>query len=170
MWISPRCFLKYFSDFSNVIKNEATVYFHWPFCKNLCSFCNFNKYVKSEKRYGTGFDEKMETGLLKETFTVLGSTSIKRIKSIYFGGGTPSLAPISTLAKLINNVKELCYVEDTAEITIECNPSSLNMTETLEEYKSIGINRVSVGLQVLDTTRYCILNLKFFLVMVFYRA
>ena len=136
------------TDLLENFKTEATIYFHWPFCKNICTFCSFNKYKKSENSFGKNVDERMENNLIKETQTILGFTKIKKINSIYFGGGTPSLAPTMTISRIINCVKQLTNVDEQAEITIECNPSSMNMTQTLEEYFKFGINRVSVGVQV----------------------
>lgn len=138
-------------DLPSSFKIEASLYFHWPFCKNICTFCNFNKYVKSDSKFGPGFDDKLGASLQRETQTVLKLTGIKKVKSIYFGGGTPSLAPTKTISQLISHVKQLTKFDKTVEVTIECNPSSsLDLTKTLEEYSQSGVNRVSVGLQVLN--------------------
>jgi coproporphyrinogen III oxidase-like Fe-S oxidoreductase len=102
-----------------------------------------------ESRYGSNFSEKLSKSLIKETETILKFTNISSISSIYFGGGTPSLAPPSTFHALIQFLKRNFDVNDNAEITIECNPSSANMLSKLEEYAKCGINRVSIGLQVL---------------------
>jgi coproporphyrinogen III oxidase-like Fe-S oxidoreductase len=102
-----------------------------------------------ESRYGSNFSEKLSKSLIKETETILKFTNISSIRSIYFGGGTPSLAPPSTFHALIQFLKRNFDVNDNAEITIECNPSSENMLSKLEEYAKSGINRVSIGLQVL---------------------
>ncbi|XP_057377700.1 radical S-adenosyl methionine domain-containing protein 1, mitochondrial-like [Daphnia carinata] len=142
----------------NIFKSEATVYFHWPFCKNICTFCNFNKYKRSENKLGQHFENKMENSLLRETQTIFGLTGVNKIKSIYFGGGTPSLAPPTTISRLIQCVKQLANTDEKIEITIECNPSSLNMTQKLEEYFKFGVNRVSVGLQSLDDKKLKILG------------
>ncbi len=149
MKVSTTFLGKYATEFLDNIKAEASIYFHWPFCKNICTFCNFNKYKQSESRYGLDFGKLMEASLLKETHTVLGFTKVKRIKSIYFGGGTPSLAPTLTISKLICCVKQLTEVDENIEITIECNPSSsLDIKNILKEYTKLGVNRVSVGVQV----------------------
>ena len=138
------------------IREEATIYFHWPFCQSICTFCNFNKYVKTESKFGSKFENKMESSLCKETETILQLSGVKRIKSIYFGGGTPSLAPPKLISKLIKTVKELTEVDKNAEITIECNPSSVDMMKTLDMFFESGVNRVSVGLQVDECSEYCI--------------
>lgn len=137
------------TDLLSSFKTEATIYFHWPFCKSICTFCNFNKYVKSDSKFGPSFDEKLGASLQRETQTALGLTGIKKIKSIYFGGGTPSLAPTKTINKLISHVKQLTEVGENVEVTIECNPSSsLDLKKSLEKYQQSGVSRVSVGLQV----------------------
>ena len=139
---------KYGAELLENFKTEASLYFHWPFCKNICTFCSFNKYKKSESKFGLDFENLMEVALLKETQTVLEMTGVKQIKSIYFGGGTPSLLPTKTISNLINGVKQLTEVVEDIEITIECNPSSLDITTTLKEYLQSGISRVSLGVQV----------------------
>lgn len=129
-------------------KSLSTVYYHYPFCKNICTYCNFNKYLNLESRYGSNFSSLLTKSFLQETEAVLKMTNISTIKSIYFGGGTPSLAPTVTFSSLISFLKDHFYVNKEAEITIECNPSSINMQSKLEEYAKCGINRVSIGLQV----------------------
>ena len=103
-----------------------------------------------ESRYGSNFSSALSKSLLKETEAVLKLTNISSITSIYFGGGTPSLAPPSTFHNLIQFVKTNFEVNENAEITIECNPSSADMVGKLEEYAKSGVNRVSIGLQVLS--------------------
>lgn len=129
-------------------REEATIYFHWPFCQNICSFCNFNKYVKTESKFGKNFENKMESSLLKETETMLRISGVRTVKSIYFGGGTPSLAPTRLISDLIKSVKEQTTLDEKAEITIECNPSTSDMLKALGMFLESGINRVSLGIQV----------------------
>ena len=129
-------------------KLEASFYFHWPFCRKICTYCNFNKYVESSPRFGKQFEASMKKGLLEETKTVLKSSHITKSKSIYFGGGTPSLTSSATIDSIIGNVKELTCSEDCTEVTVECNPSSFNMLSKLEDYSKIGVNRISIGMQV----------------------
>ena len=69
--------------------NIASVYIHWPFCKKLCNYCNFNKY--SLNNYGDNIIKEMGQCLLKESLYLLEKAKIKKIHTIYFGGGTPSL-------------------------------------------------------------------------------
>lgn len=92
----------------------------------------------------------MKNNLLRETETVLKSSHITKTKSIYFGGGTPSLTSSSTIKSMIEKVKDLTFLKKDAEVTVECNPSSSNMLSKLEDYSKIGVNRISIGLQSLN--------------------
>lgn len=145
---SPILLSKVASDVLEHYKSQSTIYFHWPFCKNLCTYCNFNKYVQSEKTFGSDFDVLMKNSLLKETETLLKLSGVSTINSVYFGGGTPSLAPSGTISSLLQNIKNLCDLSAKTEISVECNPSSFNMLGLLNEYSNCGVNRVSIGLQV----------------------
>lgn len=70
-------------------RNElASAYIHWPFCNKICSYCNFNKYAKAG--FSKSFD-KMGTCLSTEGVWLLKSANVKKLTTIYFGGGTPSL-------------------------------------------------------------------------------
>ena len=145
-------------------KLESSFYYHWPFCKNICTYCNFNKYIESESRFGKSYENSMKNDLMKETSTVLESSHVTKTKSIYFGGGTPSLASSATIGSLIENVKHSTLTEG-AEVTIECNPSSFNMLGKLEDYSKIGVNRISIGIQVPEkyekSNHNLIINTKF---------
>ena len=70
----------------------------------------------------------------------------KKLKSLYFGGGTPSILSIKNITKLFNKINETFNLEDSIEITLECNPDDLSI-EKLQFYKKIGINRLSIGIQ-----------------------
>lgn len=128
-------------------KKEGTIYYHWPFCKNICIYCSFNKYATSNKRFQGDLVNKLSNSFLTETEHLLDLSGLLRVKSIYFGGGTPSLAPVKTISSLIKFVKDHTELDNTAEVSIECNPSS-DIKYHLEKYAEIGINRVSIGLQV----------------------
>lgn len=143
-----KVFPKEISDLVRNYRLESSFYFHWPFCRKLCTYCNFNKYVESAPRFGNSFENSMKNSLLRETEIVLKLSHITKSKSIYFGGGTPSLASSATIESLIGKVKDLTYFEKDAEVTVECNPSSLNMLSKLEDYSKIGVNRISIGIQV----------------------
>ncbi|XP_065659716.1 radical S-adenosyl methionine domain-containing protein 1, mitochondrial isoform X4 [Hydra vulgaris] len=120
----------------------ATLYIHWPYCKQLCPYCNFNKYVRDNID-----NELMIKCLLIEFQSMCHMYDVKKIKSVYFGGGTPSLAP----PKLINRLlEEVCkHTNVNCEISMEVNPTSTEKKK-LSDFKSAGINRVSIGVQALN--------------------
>lgn len=132
----------------------AGIYIHIPFCVRKCLYCDFVS--------GVGSKEKMESyqnALLKEIeSTVINET----VDSVFFGGGTPSVYPVEYIEEImtllyknfniignsmIGNIPDRANaVNNLAEITIECNPGTLD-TDKLYRYKKAGINRLSIGLQ-----------------------
>ena len=119
----------------------AAVYFHVPFCKQACHYCNF--YFSTSLKHKTSILEAMlvELDLRKQE---LPSESI--INSIYFGGGTPSLLFSDDIKSLIERVNAHFIISDDVEITLEMNPDDYR-TNYLEELKLVGVNRLSVGIQ-----------------------
>ncbi len=109
-----------------------SVYVHIPFCKQKCLYCDFNSYDKKEKIISNYFE-----ALLKE---IKMSGLKEELNTIYLGGGTPSFVDV----KYIENV--MYILPKANEITIEINPGTID-EEKLLVYKSIGINRISIGLQ-----------------------
>jgi len=116
------------------------IYFHIPFCKKKCSYCDF--YSKNDLN---GIDElvKYEIKELKLRSDYLDN---EFVNTIYFGGGTPSLLNINSIQELLNCVRNEYIVSDNCEITFEANPDDL--TEDYLNYLfNIGINRLSIGIQ-----------------------
>ncbi|XP_071952900.1 radical S-adenosyl methionine domain-containing protein 1, mitochondrial-like [Antedon mediterranea] len=91
----------------------------------------------------------MTNCLVKELQTLLSISGIKKINSIFFGGGTPSLADPDMFERIINEVTKHVYMSSDAEISMEANPTALE-GEKLVSFKSAGVNRISIGLQALD--------------------
>jgi len=119
----------------------TAVYFHIPFCKQACHYCNF--HFSTSLKHKTSILEAMlvELDLRKQE---LPSESI--INSIYFGGGTPSLLFSDDIKSLIERVNAHFIISDDVEITLEMNPDDYR-TNYLEELKLVGVNRLSVGIQ-----------------------
>jgi len=119
----------------------AALYFHVPFCKQACHYCNF--HFSTSLKHKTSILEAMlvELDLRKQE---LPSESI--INSIYFGGGTPSLLSSDDIKSLIERVNAHYIISDDVEITLEMNPDDYR-TNYLEELKLVGVNRLSVGIQ-----------------------
>ena len=124
------------------------IYLHIPFCKQACYYCDFHFSTSLAKK------EDIVNAIAKE-FVLRKNEISTPIETIYFGGGTPSLLSVSELSFLISTVKKTFDVIDYPEITLEANPddlipllSSENKSESIfEQYRSIGINRLSIGIQ-----------------------
>lgn len=117
----------------------AGIYIHIPFCKKACHYCNFH--------FSTSFQlqRSFVTALLQE-IELQKSYLSKAVSTIYFGGGTPSVLPSADIKNIIFCLQRNFIIEDTAEITLEANPDDITM-EKLLEWKQIGINRLSIGIQ-----------------------
>ena len=118
------------------------LYIHIPFCVKKCKYCDFNSYkiVKSEKDRFLS-DLKKEMSLYKN--------KDRKINSIFFGGGTPSILDNKDIKMIMQEIENNFYIDKDAEISMECNPGTLN-EDKLRFMKSIGINRLSIGLQALQ--------------------
>ncbi|NXD76779.1 RSAD1 protein, partial [Halcyon senegalensis] len=116
----------------------------WPYCRKHCSYCNFNKYVVP------AVDEAaMGACLVREARTLLRLSQVQSITSVFFGGGTPSLASPATIAAVLDAVASAAHLPASAEVTLEANPSSAS-TSRLAGFRAAGINRLSIGVQSLD--------------------
>jgi putative oxygen-independent coproporphyrinogen III oxidase len=121
------------------------VYVHWPFCASKCPYCDFNSHV----RHG-GWDEpKFLAAYLMELRHAAALTTGQTVRSVFFGGGTPSLMQPGTVATILDEIARLWPVEPKAEITLEANPSSVE-ADTFKGFRAAGVNRVSLGVQALD--------------------
>ena len=122
------------------------IYIHWPFCEAKCPYCDFNSHVTSEID-----EEAWANAYIAELNKSYQVTSNKKLSSIFFGGGTPSLMSTETANKIIHHIRSLWKLSENLEVTLEANPSSVESSK-FSEYKSAGINRVSIGVQSLDNT------------------
>lgn len=117
------------------------LYIHVPFCAQKCYYCDFNSYKinsNQKKEYLINIEREMK--FYKDEF------KDKCFDTVFFGGGTPSILTVDELQELVNNINENFNIKKDAEITIECNPGTINR-EKLEAMKKMGINRLSIGLQ-----------------------
>jgi len=120
------------------------LYIHWPFCVSKCPYCDFNSHVRD-----TVDDAAWCAALLADVAYEAALTSERKLTSIFFGGGTPSLMPPSTVATLIDAAERHWGFADDIEITLEANPSSVEAAR-FADLAAAGVNRVSLGLQSLD--------------------
>lgn len=124
---------------------DAGLYVHWPFCLSKCPYCDFNSHVRAK------IDDAAWAGaLVRELETVAARLDTRRpLASIFFGGGTPSLMPGATVAKVIRTAERLFGFAPDIEITLEANPTSVDATR-FRDYRAAGVNRVSLGVQALN--------------------
>ncbi|MBT5187395.1 MAG: coproporphyrinogen III oxidase [Kordiimonadaceae bacterium] len=121
-----------------------SVYVHWPFCLSKCPYCDFNSHVRENTN-----DVEMTTALLKEVDHYAAMVGERQLKSIFFGGGTPSLMPASTVEAVINRLSGYFNVSSDIEITLEANPTSVEAGK-FSDFSAAGVNRVSLGIQALN--------------------
>jgi putative oxygen-independent coproporphyrinogen III oxidase len=120
------------------------LYIHWPFCVSKCPYCDFNSHVRD------GVDQdRWRDALLTDLAHEAGLTQGRRLGSIFFGGGTPSLMPPATVATLIKAADRHWGLMPDCEITLEANPSSVEAAR-FADLAAAGVNRVSLGLQALE--------------------
>lgn len=119
------------------------LYVHWPFCKAKCPYCDFNSHVR-EGVDGLAWRE----ALLAELRYVASLLGPRRVTSIFFGGGTPSLMDAATVEAIIKEADTLWGLDTPCEITLEANPTSVEAAK-FRDFRAAGINRVSVGVQAL---------------------
>lgn len=118
----------------------AGIYLHIPFCKQACNYCNF--HFSTSVKQQNGFLQALlkEIGLRRD---YLGNEAVR---TIYFGGGTPSLLPQDHLQQIMDSLRLHYHIAEDAEITFEANPDDIN-TVNLDTWKAQGINRLSIGVQ-----------------------
>ena len=117
----------------------AGVYIHIPYCSQACHYCNF--HFSTQLKSSAQMLEAMclEIEMRKNELP-------QSLKTIYFGGGTPSILAVEHLHQLIEAIKKHFSVEALQEITLECNPEDITATK-LNDWKALGINRLSIGIQ-----------------------
>jgi oxygen-independent coproporphyrinogen-3 oxidase len=120
------------------------LYVHWPFCVSKCPYCDFNSHVRASVDQAA-----WRAGLLADLAHEAAETPGRKLGSIFFGGGTPSLMPPETVAAVIGAAEKAWGFADDVEITLEANPSSVEAAR-FADIAAAGVNRVSLGLQALD--------------------
>lgn len=121
------------------------VYVHWPFCLSKCPYCDFNSHV----RRGGIEEDRYLAAIRTELKQRAALTQGRTVRSIFFGGGTPSLMAPETVAGVIETIGKLWKLDPKAEITLEANPTSVEAGR-FQGYREAGVNRVSLGVQALN--------------------
>ena len=119
-----------------------TIYIHIPFCGKICTYCDFTKRVAKYADIDMYVDN-----LIKH---IKSTTPTVSINSIYIGGGTPSLLTNEQFTRIIEAIKSTFNISDEYEFTVEFNPEDVKV-EKIEHLKTIGVNRVSIGCQTIDS-------------------
>ena len=117
----------------------ASIYIHIPYCKQACHYCNF--YFSTKLKTKSQFLNALRNEIILKQKDIN-----DRINSIYIGGGTPSVLSFLELEKIITLIKNNFNIDNDVEVTIEINPDDINNGQ-LDDYKKIGFNRLSVGVQ-----------------------
>jgi oxygen-independent coproporphyrinogen-3 oxidase len=126
------------------VAKPLAVYFHWPFCRSKCPYCDFNSHVR-DRVDAARWTRALLTDLNYQAALAPG----REVGSIFFGGGTPSLMPPETVAALLGGVWSRWAVRSDVEITLEANPNSAEAGR-FRAFAAAGINRLSLGVQALD--------------------
>ncbi|MEO0957615.1 MAG: radical SAM family heme chaperone HemW [Pseudomonadota bacterium] len=121
------------------------LYVHWPFCLAKCPYCDFNSHVSK-----TAVDHALWARALEAEMAVMRAmTGPRRLDTVFFGGGTPSLMAPSTVGRLLEAAERHWGLAPGAEVTLEANPTSVEAGR-FATFRAAGINRVSIGVQALD--------------------
>ncbi len=121
-------------------EGSVSIYIHWPFCLKKCPYCDFNSYVRDNVDHKTWYQTYFKDFEAQKHYF-----ANKKIKSIFFGGGTPSLMEASAVAEMIAYFTKH-NGEPIKEITLESNPSTFEIAR-FKDFKQAGVNRLSTGIQ-----------------------
>jgi putative oxygen-independent coproporphyrinogen III oxidase len=126
--------------------NDFGIYVHWPFCAAKCPYCDFNSHVRSE------IDEAgWANAIVRELEWTANLQGADRpiVKTIFFGGGTPSLMSGKAVGAVLDAIARLWRTSNNIEITLESNPASADAAR-FRDYRAAGVNRLSLGVQALN--------------------
>jgi len=124
--------------------DDLALYVHWPFCLSKCPYCDFNSHVRAQVD-----QDAWAAALLSDLAHEAALMPGRRLSSVFFGGGTPSLMPPATVAAILAAAERHWGFAPGIEITLEANPSSVEAAR-FADLAAAGVNRVSLGLQSLD--------------------
>ncbi len=132
-------------------REPVGLYLHVPFCESKCIYCDFNSYAGMEHRY-----EPFVRALVRDlergaSWDLPGAPSCEgaEIATVFFGGGTPSVLTPEQIGRILAAAKRRYSIKAGAEVTMEANPGTISL-EKFEGYLAAGVNRLSMGVQVLD--------------------
>lgn len=123
---------------------EIAIYVHWPFCLSKCPYCDFNSHVASTVDHDLWLQS-----YLQEIESFAHIIRDKSVRSIFFGGGTPSLMRPRVISGIINKISSIATLNPGIEVTLEANPTSFEIGK-FKDFKLAGVNRISIGVQALN--------------------
>lgn len=125
-------------------KGQLGLYIHWPFCLFKCPYCDFNSHVRDGIN-----DADWQNAFLKSLDRYAAEVPDRTVRSIFFGGGTPSLMKPHAIEAIIERVQKNWHISNNIEITLEANPTSVE-ADKFKAFRAAGINRVSLGIQAMN--------------------
>ncbi len=126
------------------MRKALSIYIHYPFCKSKCPYCDFNSHVREGVEY-----EKFLRAYERELEFFAAKIGQRKVVTIFFGGGTPSLMPIFLVEGILKKIAQLWSLDENCEISLEANPTSSEASK-FKDLRGIGINRLSMGIQALN--------------------
>jgi oxygen-independent coproporphyrinogen-3 oxidase len=120
------------------------LYIHWPFCQAKCPYCDFNSHVVAQIDH-----RAWEAAYLSEISRLGAETEGRVLRSVFFGGGTPSMMDPAVVDAVLTRVRATWPMANDIEITLEANPTSVE-ADRFAGYRAAGVNRVSMGIQALN--------------------
>ncbi|MEA1677692.1 radical SAM family heme chaperone HemW [Nitrospirillum sp. BR 11163] len=140
---------------ANSVPGGFGLYVHWPFCASKCPYCDFNSHVRE------GVDQaRWRAAMLREMDHFAARVPAgRRLSSVFFGGGTPSLMPPETVAAVLERADHHWGIGDGVEVTLEANPTSSEAAR-FAGFRAAGVNRLSMGIQALNDADLKVLGRK----------
>ena len=126
------------------LEGGFALYVHWPYCRHKCPYCDFNSHVRRQIDVAA-----FARALLAELDHHGAETRGRRLTSVFFGGGTPSLMPPALVADVLDRAARWWQLGSDLEVTLEANPTSAE-AERFRSFRAAGVNRLSLGIQALD--------------------
>ncbi|RSE34766.1 radical SAM family heme chaperone HemW [Acinetobacter junii] len=134
----------------NPINIPLSLYIHMPWCVRKCPYCDFNSHAVPDGQLSMDLEQHYLTALVADFETQVEMAQGRLIHSVFIGGGTPSLISAQGYQWLFDQLKARLSFSDDCEITLEANPGTVEH-DPFADYLSVGINRLSIGVQSFDT-------------------
>lgn len=126
------------------MSSPLAIYIHVPFCRQKCAYCDFASFAGQEGNWRRYFE-----ALHGEISAYTNELRAYEARSVFFGGGTPSIVPAEEIAGVLAALRRAVSFAEDVEITLEANPGTIT-AEKLEIYRRAGVNRLSIGVQSFD--------------------